>query len=435
MSFVFVLFCFLNCGVFVFSRCGQIDDLGLESDTIGISASSPAATKRLILVNGDLHELPGSFISSLRRHKPFTRPLIVPLIQEILKPKFNLDPDSDISVHDFVSQRLGHELAEYLSDPMCRGIIAGDCRKISLRSLFPDVYRKSLARGSIVKGMLLEKGAPLPDGLSIEKGQVAKRATSEKWIAWSLREGLQQFPQRLTHRLSECGEDVQLLTSTLISKISFQKKKAIVTIADGSDQKLESCDIFSCLPANQLAACLNHDVHLKTALSKINFVDVAVACLEFEGKDFLRADAGFGFLTPSFEKSSVLGVTFDSCCFPHHDAGQNITRVTCMMGGEWFPHLFPNHTNDQLLEIAEESVRQTLGFKNRLLRSSFRLHRNCIPQYHLNHHKVVNDIRTKLSSQCANFFLLGSSYEGVSVNDVIMNARRAVHEFASRQSP
>jgi oxygen-dependent protoporphyrinogen oxidase len=409
--------------------------LGLEEDAIGISSSSPAAQKRLILANGILHELPGSFLSIFKRQKLFSKPLVVPLIQELLKPKFKLDPDADISVHEFISQRLGHELAEYLSDPMCRGIIAGDCRKISLRSLFPDVYRKSLARGSIVKGMLLEKASPLPHGLCIEKGQTAKRAAAEKWIGWSLKDGLQQFPQRLTHRLSQCHEDVQLLTSTLISKISFAEKKAIVTISDGSasDQKLESCDVFSCLPANQLAACIEHDVHLKKCLSEINFVDVAVACLEFEGKDSLPANAGFGFLTPSFEKSSVLGVTFDSCCFPHHDAGQNITRVTCMMGGEWFPHLFPNHTDDQLLAIAEEAVRKTLAFKSRLLRSSFRLHRNCIPQYHLNHHKRVEDIRSRVSSQCENFFLLGSSYEGVSVNDVIMNARRAVHEFGNKQ--
>ena len=49
------------------------------------------------------------------------------------------------------------KVAEYLSDPMCRGIFAGDTRLLSLRSCFPPVYQYENQHGSIVKGALFTK--------------------------------------------------------------------------------------------------------------------------------------------------------------------------------------------------------------------------------------------------------------------------------------
>ena len=54
---------------------------------------------------------------------------------------------------------------------------------------------------------------------------------------------------------------------------------------------------------------------------------MAVINLEFTGTIIPR-DMGFGFLTPSFSNSPILGIVFDSCCFGHHDGNQDITRLT-----------------------------------------------------------------------------------------------------------
>ena len=42
----------------------------------------------------------------------------------------------------------------------------------------------------------------------------------------------------------------------------------------------------------------------------------------------LPKDAGFGFLVPSCESESIMGVIYDSCSFPEHDA--NGSRFTIM---------------------------------------------------------------------------------------------------------
>lgn len=49
------------------------------------------------------------------------------------------------------------KIADYLIDPMCRGIFAGDIRKLSLKSCLPMLYNLEKDSGSIVKGMLFAK--------------------------------------------------------------------------------------------------------------------------------------------------------------------------------------------------------------------------------------------------------------------------------------
>lgn len=42
-------------------------------------------------------------------------------------------------------------------DPMCRGIFAGDIKKLSVKSCLPQVYNLEKESGSVVKGMLMTK--------------------------------------------------------------------------------------------------------------------------------------------------------------------------------------------------------------------------------------------------------------------------------------
>jgi len=49
------------------------------------------------------------------------------------------------------------KVAEYLSDPLCRGIFAGDTRLLSLKSCFPPVHQYESQHGSIIKGVFFTK--------------------------------------------------------------------------------------------------------------------------------------------------------------------------------------------------------------------------------------------------------------------------------------
>lgn len=50
------------------------------------------------------------------------------------------------------------QLADIAVDSLCRGVFAGDCRKLSVRSCFPLFYNAEQHRGSLTLGMLLGSG-------------------------------------------------------------------------------------------------------------------------------------------------------------------------------------------------------------------------------------------------------------------------------------
>ena len=62
----------------------------------------------------------------------------------------------DEDIHSFISRRLGPEVASLLIDPVVRGIYAGDCRKLSVKSCFRPLFTLEQEHGSIVRGMLTE---------------------------------------------------------------------------------------------------------------------------------------------------------------------------------------------------------------------------------------------------------------------------------------
>ncbi|XP_039905898.1 protoporphyrinogen oxidase-like [Simochromis diagramma] len=99
--------------------------------------------------------MPSGISGIVRTVPPFSRPLLLSVAAEILVNKTKND---DESVHSFVSRRLGKELADIAVDSLCRGVFAGDCRKLSVRSCFPVLYNAEQHRGSIVLGMLLGSG-------------------------------------------------------------------------------------------------------------------------------------------------------------------------------------------------------------------------------------------------------------------------------------
>lgn len=105
---------------------------------------------RLIYYNKELCWLPTTYRDLVKIRKPFTVPLVFPLARELFRPRAFIE---DESLHSFVQRRFNSELADYLIDPMCRGICAGDSKEISVRSLLPQVYMAEKGYGSVIRGM------------------------------------------------------------------------------------------------------------------------------------------------------------------------------------------------------------------------------------------------------------------------------------------
>ena len=71
-----------------------VTQLGLADRVRPVSYSQPAATNRLVLVDNKLHSLPSSLSSLLTTRPPFSRPLALAAVRDLLSPRGGLLPIS-----------------------------------------------------------------------------------------------------------------------------------------------------------------------------------------------------------------------------------------------------------------------------------------------------------------------------------------------------
>ncbi|KAL7840419.1 hypothetical protein AOLI_G00257420 [Acnodon oligacanthus] len=403
----------------------MLTELGLESEILPVSHHHVASKNRFLYVKGQLHKMPSGLGGVVRTIPPFSHPIMLSVLKEVLVSK---GTQEDESVHAFVSRRLGSELADIAIDALCRGVFAGDSRKLSVRSCFPPLYNAEQARGSVLLGMLMgyEKRPP------VVRSALLQRAQKERWAQWSLRRGMQALPEALEETLRG-RERVKVHHNAPVRRLDNTAAGWEIKLEDGSTMKADH--VISAVPAAVLAAVLPPAAQpLSEQLRAIPTATVGMVNLEFSGS--VLPVTGFGHLVPSSEDRGLLGVVYDSVPFPEHNrAGEPTTRLTIMMGGSWFEEVFgqPDHVTEQeLLDRAADALKTHLGITDTPLWSKAAVLKNCIPQYHLGHWKRLEKMRQYISDASLPLSLAGASYNGVSVNDVISSGREAAERLVGK---
>ncbi|KAJ3387868.1 hypothetical protein HDU92_001756 [Lobulomyces angularis] len=230
--------------------------------------------------------------------------------------------------------------------------------------------------------------------------------------------------------------NVEIKTSTECLEINLSPGSTEIKVYEKCVKKAYSFNsdhIISALPATSLKDLINIS-YLKDSLSKISAVDVAVVNVCFKGRDILPI-SGFGYLVPSNSGSKILGTIFDSCAVPEQDEGLDITRVTVMLGGHKFHQLFgdPGKVPKELmLNVALESIRENLGISPQPMGTLVSIHKKCIPQYNVGHQEILNNVHDFTLHENLPISFIGSSYQGVSVNDCVMYSKKVVESLEKK---
>ncbi|XP_071970676.1 protoporphyrinogen oxidase isoform X2 [Engystomops pustulosus] len=398
----------------------KISELGLEGDLLPVPRSHPAAKNRYLYVNKSLHKLPSSIGGVLRTIPPFTRPLFLCGLRDLTAPRGTAE---DETVHDFFSRRFGKELADIVIDSLCRGVFAGDCRRLSLRSCFPFLYDAECSKRSVVLGMVAGGDkTPHPDSPLIQ------RSKKEKWSQWSLRGGMQTLSEALESYIKDKG--VEIHKDTPVEALERRADgRWQIKLPDGS---VTADHMISAVPAAEMSRLLTPIAKpMASTLREMSASTVAVVNLEYDGE--VLPVSGFGHLIPSFEDRAMLGIVYDSLAFPEHNRrSSSSTRLTVMLGGAWFESSVGDPdavSKETLLSLASEAAATQLGVKEKPRRAIVTLNKSCIPQYTLGHWKRIDHLFSYIHQHSLPLSLIGASYQGVSVNDCIYNAKKAVQRL------
>jgi len=442
----------------------MVEDLGLQHRVLYVPKSHPASKKRFILANGELHALPGGAKSVLSPFpsKPFSESMPKIIAREAIK---KYPPVEDESVHDFISKHFGQDLANFVMNPLCRGIYAGDSRLLSAKSCFAVPFQMASNHGSVVRGVVKGAGAKIGRRVKGVEADEEKLTDNErKWkekakdtATWTLKGGLQDLTDAIVDKLNE-DPKVEIRLNSPVTSIALSvdgQRLRLITGAnwrhenDEEAASLEADHVVSSIYSKDLAQALspssspsflesNPDVEaLATALKAIPAVTVCVVNLEYAG-DVLPFP-GFGYLVPSFESQPLLGCVFDSAALPYHNArhGKPTTRLTVMIGGAWYERHFgdPDSTTPPLArfeEMAIAAVRDHLKIQVEPSRTHVTLQKNCIPQYLVGHDRLLSQIDSSLLASKLPLSLIGSSFKGVSVNDCAFNAKKEIDNLVEK---
>lgn len=193
-----------------------------------------------------------------------------------------------------------------------------------------------------------------------------------------------------------------------------------------SPQTIRASHVISALPSTALSKLIpSSDL---TSLLNIPSATVGLVNLVFKGKRLQTP--GFGFLVPKGD-TCLIGVVFDSCAMPGQERG-DFTRFTVMLGGKHFDSTFSGpDIKDNLLKAAIDAVKIHLKIEGDLVDSNVEVCRECIPQYLVGHEKRVTDIEEAVNN-LGYLSIVGSSYRGVAINDVIAYAKVEAEKVSNK---
>ncbi len=386
---------------------GLCREIGLGDRLTEASRHAPRA---YIKRRGKLYPLPEGMTGlAPARLVPLLRsPLLSPsgkaraAMDLLLPPKA---ADGDESIADFVRRRLGNEAYDWLCEPLLGGLYAGQGEQLSLAAAFPQLRQAERERGSLLRGSMTAVRQTAPNGVQ------------SPFI--TLTSGMGELVEALEARLQRAT----VLRDTRALRIGMAGRpiKYELILQDGS--RLRADAVILAAPAHAAAELIvEQDEVAANILRDIPYASTAVVNLAYPRAEISHPLKGHGYVVPRAEGSPVTACTWSSAKFPRRAPDDwALLRVFIGRAGDDRALV---RTDEQLVEIARDEVRKTMGIAaTPSLTRLFRWPR-AMPQYTLGHLERAATLERRLLAH-PGLFVAGSAYRGVGLPDCIASGERA----------
>lgn len=390
-------------------------ELGLGPELI----SSLDATRRTyLLLDGQLTPIP----DGMRMMVPTDLDAIEqsPLFSPTAKQAFRDEPDraaelraaapgGDESISSFVRRHFGDEVLAKVGAPLLSGVFGGDVATLSVRAVMAPFVALEREFGSLITALARrpESGKPSPA------------------VFTSLRSGLSAMIESLTAHLAP--ERIELRAEVC----GIARSTDAWTVQLAGRAPLQFDELILATPAPMTAALLRPLAPVAAALLPTEASSAIIVALAFEDAR-LPLPPGFGFLVPPGGEQALLACTFADQKYPGRvPPGGQLLRAFFGAGSV---ERLATHTDDQLSELALQELRAIIG---PLPEPSFRVVRRwprSLPQYAVGHLDRMAELFSLLADELPGLTLLGNSYLGVGLPDLIRDARAAAHRIVSGEA-
>jgi oxygen-dependent protoporphyrinogen oxidase len=375
-----------------------VAELGLEDQLV---SSSDANRSRWVLRGGRLHRFPSSLASFATSDLVSARGKLRMLL-EPLTPHRDPEAAGDETVREFATRRLGGEAADVLVDPIVAGIYAADSAQVSLQASLPHLAALESKRRSLFRALVGGAGKASP--------------------LTSFRHGCGQLIDALERRLAGA-----IACDAPVTSVARRAGGYTVTVGGASPRRIACRAVVSAAPAASASRYLDRiDPHegpkIAWQLAQIRSASVAVVGFGFRQDQVPHPLGGFGYLVPSCESSSVLGVQWSSSIYPDHRAPAGCCLIRLFLGGAHWP-LLAREADEVLFAEATAELARTLGVRARPVVRQVDRHIEAMPQYLIDHQRRVADIERRLTA-IPGLFVGGNGLRGLGMDALVRDAER-----------
>jgi len=309
----------------------------------------------------------------------------------------------------FLRRRFGRDFAEGIAEPLLAGIHAGDPERLSTQALYPHLLDLERRAGSIARGL---RGGRAPGAPAFRTLRSGMGALVER-LAASLRR------TRIVLGRAACG----------IAPAPEGRYR--VALADG--EILEGEGVVLAVPAFEAARGIRSFAPAAARiLDGIPFAPTAVVTLAFRRDQVRHPLDGSGFLVPRGEPFPLTGCTWSSSKWPGRaPAGWVLVRAFLGWAGD--PAAIEGEEED-LIRRSVEALRPLLGLQGGPARAWVHRWPAGMPQYTVGHLERLAALEAALRP-FPGLQLVGASYRGVGIPDLIRQARETAERLCAVPLP
>jgi oxygen-dependent protoporphyrinogen oxidase len=314
--------------------------------------------------------------------------------------------DEDVSVAEFVTARLGHEVLDRLVEPLLGGVYAGHADQLSLRATAPQIAAL---------------GADLLTGATRSRAE----ATAAGSVFAGLVGGVGQLPAVVA---ATPGIEVRLdATVRTVARTAEGWRLSVGPTTDVETLDVDAVVVAAPAPAAaRLLAEVAPDAAF--ALAAIDYASVAIVTYVFDGQSFDEPPTfeGSGFLVPPVDGTFIKAATVSSNKWGWvGDTGRTVIRASVGRAGE---ATLLQHDDRDLTDRALADLRSAFGGLPDPIDSSVQRWGGGLPQYDVGHLERVELIDRSVAT-VPGLEVCGAAYRGVGIPAVIASGRAAARRL------
>lgn len=397
-----------------------IERIGLVDQVV-----HPHTTAAQIATRGGLHPLPARTLMGIPADPQTAAGVLTP--QEVARASAEILPDQppsapDISVGDFVEQRLGAAVVDRLVEPLLGGVYAGDARLTSVAAALPmllSAYRDATSLTAAIAAVMPEVTGTM----------------SRPPVFAGLRGGLHQLAATAADTLA--GRGVTLLTGTTAREIRRHGPGwQIITGPVPAPNVVEAEAVLITVPAAATARLLSpHSTLAGDILGAVESASMAVVTFAFRTAE-LPDLPGSGLLVPPAEGRYIKASTFSACKWQWVEqagrgagaAGEDLTLLRTSLG---------RHRQERDLQVEDAVlVQRSLDDLAQILAAPIpapvdqHVQRwgGGLPQYFVGHTSRMAQVAAEVA-QLSRVEVAGAVYQGVGIPACIASGQSAAQRL------